>query len=197
MDLKPSLRTRISLVRARRSAAERVTAGQRIAEHAVAAWSGLQVVAAYAAVGSEPPTRPLLDGLRECGVAVWLPVVEGDRLDWAPYDGWDQLAVGPFGLRQPGGVRLGVDALRRSDLVLVPALAADAQGNRLGRGGGFYDRALAGVVVPTVAVVFEDEVLDEIPTEPHDVRLDGLLTPAGLVATAAEGRSVPGVPRPR
>ena len=193
MESKAALRRRITLVRERRTPAEREHAEARLAAHGVPAWRGLKVVAGHAAVGSEPPTRALLDGLRAAGVTVWLPVIDGERLDgagldWAPYEGWDLLVAGPFGLHEPAGPRLGPDAPARADLVLVPALAVDGHGHRLGRGGGFYDRALAGVDVPVVAVVYDDERVDTVVTEPHDVPVDAVISPAmGLTRADRDG----------
>src|SRR5262249_57983584 len=108
---------------------------------------------------------------------------DGD-LDWASYEGPDSLAAGPRGLLEPGPAepRRGPGAIARADLVLVPALAADRSGNRLGKGGGSYDRALArvGGLVPTVALLFDGELLDEVPAGPHDV-------PVRLAAQPGEG----------
>ena len=197
MESKAALRRRITHTRERRTPDERADAGARLADHGVPAWRGLKVVAGHAAVGAEPPTRALLDGLRATGVTVWLPVIDADRLDgagldWAPYEGWDLLVTGPFGLREPAGPRLGPDAPARADLVVVPALAVDAAGHRLGRGGGFYDRALAGVHVPLVAVVYDDERVDAVMTEPHDVAVDAVLSPAmGLTRVERDGARQP------
>jgi 5-formyltetrahydrofolate cyclo-ligase len=66
-------------------------------------------------------------------------------------------------------------------VVLVPALAVDRRGRRLGRGGGYYDRTLASLAGPAYAVVYDDEVVEEVPVEPHDVAVAGALTPSGLV----------------
>jgi 5-formyltetrahydrofolate cyclo-ligase len=121
----------------------------------------------------------LLDALRAAGVRVLLPVVTGERLDWATYDGEGALAEGPLGLAEPSGHRLGSDALAAADVVLVPALAVDRSGHRLGRGRGYYDRALAAVSVPVIAVVFDDDVIDDVPVEAHDRDVDGRLTPSG------------------
>jgi 5-formyltetrahydrofolate cyclo-ligase len=196
MESKPALRERLSLVRAARSPAGRQAAGLRLAEHGVSAWGGLSLVAAYASVDAEPPTEALLDGLLAAGVTVWLPVIDGTALGWAPYEGWDRLVEAPMGLRRPTGPPIGPAGLARADLVVVPALAVDDRGNRLGRGGGYYDRALAGNAVPTVAVVFDDEIVDAVPIEAHDVPVDAMLSPAGLVAvTRDDARSVPGAVR--
>jgi 5-formyltetrahydrofolate cyclo-ligase len=138
-------------------------------------------VAAYVSVGAEPGTGPLLARLRRLGTRVLLPVVSGGTLDWAAYDGPETLAAGRFGLREPTGARLGPSGLAGADLVLLPALAVDARGGRLGRGGGFYDRALVGLPRGRlVAVVHAFEVVAEVPVEPHDVRVGAVLTPVGL-----------------
>jgi 5-formyltetrahydrofolate cyclo-ligase len=112
---------------------------------------------------------------------VLLPVgpVAGSELAWAVDTG--RLVPGRFGLLEPVGPRLGPTAIGTADVVVVPALAVSRAGVRLGRGGGYYDRALRhardGALV--VAVVFDDEVVDEVPAEPHDHRVDVVVTPAG------------------
>ena len=118
-------------------------------------------VAAYVSVGREPGTARLLDALRAAGKRVILPVLLPDLdLDWAVYDGRDSLAPAGRGLLEPIGPRLGVDAVATADVVLVPGLAVSADGHRLGRGGGSYDRALARVPVGTFTCVllYDDEV---------------------------------------
>jgi 5-formyltetrahydrofolate cyclo-ligase len=101
---------------------------------------------------------------------VLLPVIVGERrLDWARYDGAGSLADGPLGLAEPAGPRLGAAALHDADLVVVPALAVDRAGHRLGRGRGYYDRALE----------YDDDILDDVPVEPHDRSVQALLTPSG------------------
>ena len=103
-----------------------------------------RTVAAYVSVGREPGTRALLDALRARGVRVLLPVLLPDNdLDWAAYEGPDALARAGRGLLEPAGPRLGPDAVTGADAVLLPGLAVDGGGMRLGRGGGSYDRVLA------------------------------------------------------
>lgn len=139
-----------------------------------------QTVCAYLAVGGEPGSVGMLDVLREAGYRVLLPVVVGAApLDWAEYDG--ALRPGPYGLREPAGAVLGPAAIGSAALVLVPALAVDHRGVRLGRGGGHYDRSLPLARGPKVAVVRESEFVPSLPAEPHDVLMDAVLTPAGLV----------------
>jgi 5-formyltetrahydrofolate cyclo-ligase len=181
MEAKRLLRSRLIAARAARTAAEVAAAGAAMAEHAMRAWSEAGTVAAYAATGAEPPTRPAMDRLRAMGVTVLVPVVVGTGLRWAPYEGWERLVPGPFGLLQPTGPLLPVDVLRHVDVVASPALAVDRQGHRLGRGGGYFDRALADVAPSSaVAVVFDDEVVDEVPVEEHDRDVGAVLTPSGL-----------------
>jgi 5-formyltetrahydrofolate cyclo-ligase len=102
---------------------------------------------------------------------------------------------------QPGGPRLGLDAICAADLVLVPALAVDRRGRRLGRGGGSYDRALArlfgaagrssgtGSAVLICAVIFDEELLDEVPTDVHDQPVGAVLTPTRLARVPIEATS--------
>jgi 5-formyltetrahydrofolate cyclo-ligase len=176
---KPAIRQRVLAARATRSVAELSAAARGLAAQ-LPEWGALERVAAYVSVGAEPPTEPLLEAWHDAGVEVWLPVVEGSDLRWATYAGAAALAAGPLGLRQPRGPRRSSDVLAGLDLVLVPALAVDVRGHRLGRGAGFYDRAVAGVGAPTFAVVFDDEVLDEVPVEAHDVAVTGWLTPTTI-----------------
>lgn len=179
MSAKQSQRAAATARRAARPVEERQAAGEALAGHGLAAWSGAGCVAAYLGVGTEPPTVPLLERLRAAGVRVVLPVIAGERLDWAAYDGEDALAAGPLGLVEPTGPQLGSDALLAAAVVLIPALAVDRSGHRLGRGRGYYDRALVAVTVPVIAVVFDDDVVDDVPVEAHDRDVDGWLTPTG------------------
>ena len=144
-------------------------------------------VAAYVSTGSEPPTRPLIDALHAAGVRVLLPVLctDGD-LDWAAYEGPDALRPSAVRsrLEEPAGRALGRGSVADAGVVLVPALAVDRSGRRLGRGGGSYDRALlrAGAEARLVAVLHDGEVLDDVPAEPHDVPVDAVLLPGGYAA---------------
>lgn len=140
------------------------------------------LVCCYVPVGSEPGSPELITSLASAGRRVLLPVVVGAApLDWAYYSGPDSLTPGPYGLLQPSGPRQGAAAIGQADLVLVPALAVDRAGHRIGRGGGHYDRSLplARPGAPLVAVVRDDEVVDALPYEPHDVLMTAVLTPNG------------------
>ncbi|WP_328538263.1 5-formyltetrahydrofolate cyclo-ligase [Streptomyces sp. NBC_00344] len=143
-------------------------------------------VAAYVSVGREPGTRPLLDALRERGVRVLLPVLLPDNdLDWGHYEGARSLVPAGRGLLEPGGERLGAAAVLGAGAVLLPGLAVDRRGMRLGRGGGSYDRVLAriaqgGARPALVMLLHDNEVVARVPDEPHDHPVQAVVTPSGV-----------------
>jgi 5-formyltetrahydrofolate cyclo-ligase len=182
---KLALRDRLVTARRRRSLLELREAAEDIAAHLMAAEPVRRAatVAAYVSVGVEPGTGPLLEALRASGRRVILPVLRSDNdLDWAAYDG--QVVAAARGLLEPTGPRLGQEAVATADVVLAPGLAVDRTGMRLGRGGGSYDRTLGRVPVGTFTCVllYDDEVLDTVPAEPHDRPVTAAVTPSGLRA---------------
>jgi 5-formyltetrahydrofolate cyclo-ligase len=180
---KSILRRRLAAARAALPDAERVAAGRLIRDHVLEMpqVSAAGTVAAYYSIGTEPDTHGLIFALWKRGSYVVLPVLlpDGD-LDWASYEGPDSLAPGPKGLLQPVEPVRGPGTVARADVVLVPALAVDTSGNRLGRGGGSYDRALArvGGQVPTIALLYDGELLDRVPAEPHDRPVRAVVRPS-------------------
>jgi 5-formyltetrahydrofolate cyclo-ligase len=173
---KAALRVRLRAARAAMEPGERSAAGRGLRDAVLslpeAEMAG--TVAAYFSVGAEPDTRGLVFALWKRGSYVLLPLLRDDGdLDWASYEGPDSVrphADGRRGLAEPVEPPRGVDAIARAALVIVPALAVDRQGMRLGQGRGCYDRALARVsaAVPTVALVYDSELVDEVPAAPHD-----------------------------
>ncbi|MDX5565601.1 5-formyltetrahydrofolate cyclo-ligase [Streptomyces sp. ID05-04B] len=149
-----------------------------------------RTVAAYVSVGGEPGTLTLLDALHARGVRVLLPALLPDNdLDWGTYAGEGSLAPvrhgGRTALLEPTGERLGPDAVTDADVVLLPGLAVDAGGMRLGRGGGSYDRVLArlatvGARPSLVVLLYDDEVVGRLPAEPHDRPVHAVVTPSGV-----------------
>lgn len=145
-------------------------------------------IAGYVPIGSEPGVDhgtglALPESLRAAGIGLLLPLFRPDRdLDWAWYAGPASLVGGPRGLREPpADAGLGLAAVAAAELVVVPALAVGLDGGRLGRGAGCYDRALARVPagVPIVALIYDDELLASVPTEPHDRSVTDVVTPTG------------------
>ncbi|MFI1168638.1 5-formyltetrahydrofolate cyclo-ligase [Streptomyces sp. NPDC020801] len=147
-------------------------------------------VAAYVSVGTEPGTVVLLDALRARGVRVLLPALLPDNdLDWGAYTGEGSLARvqhgGKMALFEPSGERLGPDAVTAADVVLLPGLAVDARGMRLGRGGGSYDRVLArleraGAHPALVVLLYDSEVVEHLPDQAHDRPVQAVVTPSGV-----------------
>ena len=188
-EQKAALRSRLLAARAELTAEQR-TAAARAIRDALLERPEVQMagtIAAYYSVGAEPDTRGLLFALWKRGSYVLLPLLRPDGdLDWASYEGPESLVPGPRGLLEPGEPPRGPGAVARADVVLVPALAVDRAGNRLGRGGGSYDRALArvGPLVPLIALVYDAELLDRVPAEPHDVKVRAAVSPgAGITMT--------------
>jgi 5-formyltetrahydrofolate cyclo-ligase len=185
---KAALRRDALARRAARPPDERARVAAALATHAVALSQAVDaaLVAAYVGVGDEPGTLPALEALVAAGTEVLLPVTltdEGERsLAWARYEGAERLLRARYGLLEPAGERLPPSVLAAAGLVLVPALLVDRSGNRLGRGAGYYDRALAGLRAPAYAVVHDDEVVAGLPAEPHDVVMTGALTPSGALS---------------
>jgi len=137
-------------------------------------------------MGGEPGTHDLINTLRDDGTRVLLPVLLADNdLDWAVYDGPAALARTTRGLLEPTGERLGPEAVTHAQAVLLPGLAVDHAGVRLGRGGGSYDRVLerlarAGTRPALVVLLYANEVVDTVPREPHDHLVDAAVTPEGV-----------------
>lgn len=186
---KTLLRKRLLAARAALSAESLADAAESLARQGVelAELAEASTVAAYVSVGREPGTRALLDALHARGVRVLLPVLLPDNdLDWASYEGPERLAKAGRGLLEPVGPRLGPEAVCAADAVLLPGLAVDARGMRLGRGGGSYDRVLARLVragtdPALVVLLYADEVVARVPEEPHDHPVHAVVTPKGVI----------------
>jgi 5-formyltetrahydrofolate cyclo-ligase len=182
---KLALRDQLLTARNRRGLLEVGEAARALAEHVLAAPEirRAATVTAYVSVGTEPGTTGLLDALVGLGKRVVLPVVLPDLdLDWAVYEGPTSLAPARLGLLEPVGTRLGPDSVGTADLLLIPGLAVSPIGDRMGRGGGCYDRALARVPVgtPVWVLLYDEELGIDVPVEPHDRPVTGAVTPSGL-----------------
>jgi 5-formyltetrahydrofolate cyclo-ligase len=198
---KAVLRKRLLAARSGLPADQRRDAG-RLIRDALLDLPALQMagtVAAYYSVGAEPDTRGLVYALWKRGTYVLLPLLRPDGdLDWASYEGPDSLVPGPRGLREPGEPARGIEAVTRADVVLAPALAVDHLGNRLGRGGGSYDRALArvGPLIPVIALLYDAELLGHVPAESHDTPVRAVVRPASGITLLPAGPHPPPQPTP-
>jgi 5-formyltetrahydrofolate cyclo-ligase len=159
---------RAALLAARRARPDRAAADRAIRHALVELAAGLRTVAGYVPLGTEPGGAELPEALAAACDQLLVPLMLPDRdLDWTVYD---------------DDVRLGPAAIADADLVIVPAVAVDRSGVRLGRGGGSYDRALARVPDSTliVAALYHDELVGALPFEDHDRRVHAVATPAGV-----------------
>ena len=203
---KRSLRRELLTVRSRLTADDVRETGTLLAARALELpeLAHARTAAAYVSVGSEPGTRALLDTLHARGVRVLLPALLADNdLDWGTYDGRDSLVrvrhAGGAALLEPAGRRLGPEAVLAADVVLLPGLAVDERGMRLGRGGGSYDRVLArleqAAADPALAVLlYDSEVVGRVPEEPHDRPVHAAVTPSGVRRFPGPSPASPPVP---
>ncbi|WP_195908914.1 5-formyltetrahydrofolate cyclo-ligase [Microlunatus sp. Gsoil 973] len=151
----------------------------------------LGTVACYLSVPPEPGTLQLIAWLASRGVRVLLPVFTEPATpaeptgepDWAAYAGPEHLRQGPRSLIEPTTPAMGADALSEAQLIILPGLAGNTGGDRLGRGGGWYDRALrhADGAAVTVLLLNDDEVVEAIPTHRHDRTVDVIITPTRVL----------------
>ncbi|XAS66358.1 5-formyltetrahydrofolate cyclo-ligase [Micrococcaceae bacterium Sec5.7] len=195
MSSKEEIRTRHRRGRAELDVARLNAAGSAIATHGLewaAEISGgrAAAIAVYLGVGSEPPTLPLMTALHKAGHSVLLPVCEpGRTLSWVYWTPRSVFVSSRFApIQEPAGERHGTDIMRTVAAVFLPATAVDRSGNRIGQGGGYYDKFLAALEarewsLPLAAVVFDSELLPagSIPAEPFDRRVPAVLTPAGYI----------------
>lgn len=175
---KKQLRTKLNADRAARqyNPNEASELNIHLAELCLA--NGVKKVTCYLPFGNEPDTELFIDWALDNQIEVLLPVSKSDgTLEWVNFDG--DTKVGIFGFHEATGTPVPPHAI---DLAIIPALAVDANGSRLGKGKGFYDRALLEFepTPPIVAVVFETEILSEVPAETHDHPVDAAVTPSGI-----------------
>lgn len=137
-------------------------------------WQSAGSVCAFASLRGEPDA---LDPWPQ-DKRVALPRVAGDELVFHWITGREELLLGSFGILEPPAD--ASPAGNEFDLILVPGLAFDLRGGRLGRGRGYYDRFLAGATGLRVGVCFEDQIVADVPLEPHDLRMDFVVTPSSI-----------------
>lgn len=182
-DAKQQLRTIIRTQRHRFNEAQIHEAGRAIKAHVLELARDYNTIACYVSFNEEPPTQDLIEELYQAGKRILVPKL-GPKLnrDWAYYEGKDELADrSPNRPKEPGGAAMDSSALAAVDLVLTPALAVDREGNRLGQGGGWYDRALPYVKrgTPIYALLYTQELLAHtiLPTDNFDIPVSGVVTP--------------------
>src|ERR1700712_2949261 len=144
---------------------------------------GATYIAAYLSTPDEPPTREFLAWACRSGIKVILPISRADGLlDWAPYDAEDEMSD-IQGMPAPTSEVLSPMTINDVGLILVPAATVDRSGMRMGWGQGYFDKTLGSMekCPPVYAVIFDEELVDSVPSEVHDKRVDGVVTPGGVV----------------
>lgn len=179
---KAALRAAMRACIASVPSARRASASQEICRRLLAqpVWQEARNVLLFVPRRDEPDIWPLADLAQRSGKIIALPrfLPGSNRYEAAVVDeAARDLVPGKFGIREPAP-DCPVIALNRLDLVLVPALAFDWHGRRLGRGKGFYDRLLADVSGTTCGVALDEQLVADLPVEPHDILLNCILTPS-------------------
>jgi 5-formyltetrahydrofolate cyclo-ligase len=183
---KDQIRAIVARTRTARSAADRSACDEARTRSVLSALGGWRpvVVAAYANVAGEPATGDLVEAIA-AWATVLLPVLTpmaGSRgPDWAVYEGRDRMRPGVWGLPEPTGSRLGAEAILGADLVIVPGLAGTPGGDRLGTGGGWYDRALVGSAAPRWLLLHDDEVYESLPVDDWDLPVSAVVTERRII----------------
>ncbi len=164
---KQQLRRQLSASRPQPSAGLTEQLVALVAQHAA------KTVASYSPLPSEPDVTEF-NSWAAGKLNLVLPRVSGHDLEFAE----GKLREGAFGIAEPTGTAVPIAEI---DLMIVPALAADMAGNRLGKGKGFYDRVLANYSGKRIAVIFDSELIESVPSEPHDQQVQIIVTPLRTV----------------
>jgi 5-formyltetrahydrofolate cyclo-ligase len=194
---KAALREQLLVARSGVADAIRAAEARMLSEHLELVVTSGSTVCAYVPVGTEPGSIEIVDMLLRRSRRVLLPVARTTGDDVPLPLGWGEyrpgaLVPGPWGLLEPPEPVLPESALGEASLVIVPALAVDHQGVRLGRGRGFYDRSLVGrdPQARLVAMVRDVEFVGELPAEAHDVPMTHVITPRrGVIALVPRGHT--------
>lgn len=194
-EAKARLRAAIRRERLQRSERRRHEAAAAFRDHVLAlpVIQEARCVSVYASRPHEPSTGPLIEALHRRHVKVLVPLLgDGLQRGWGVYRGIDDLIErAPGRPPEPSGDFMPSSALAEADVIVVPALAVDTSGTRLGQGGGWYDRALVDARrdAPVIALTFANEVrdarVDPLPRERHDLGVSMVVTPEGASALPA------------
>ena len=187
-DRKRHIRRSIHAVRQRLSEAERLARSRRVWERvaALSCYQHARVVLGYMAFDHEVLTDGLMQQAMASGKQLVLPMVLGDRQDMALYvieDLGCDVAPGYRGILEPQPQRTRAVAPETLELALIPGIAFDLRGGRLGFGTGFYDRLLSRLPqgIPTVGLAFDFQVIPRLPLQPHDMLLDAIATEKRII----------------
>ena len=139
-------------------------------------WQEAGTLLLYYPLADEVDVRSLVQNAYNNGKRVLLPVCRGENLELHLYEGEDSLSPGAFGIMEPTGSLFVVEDYSEIQLALIPGMAFDRVGHRLGRGKGYYDRLLPRLATTWLqGVCFPFQLLDEVPSEPHDISVQEVI----------------------
>ena len=192
-DAKRALRAELRERRQMMSQAARDAAAEGIRAQldALVDRVGARSISCFLSIPSEPGPRDFVAGAVARGIRVLLPITRKDGLlDWIVATPDGDITEGMFGLPEPVGEVLGPIAVNDVDLMVIPAAAIDRRGMRLGWGRGFFDKTIGSMerCPPVYAVVYDSEVLDEVPSDRHDQPVTGVVTPTQTLTLAPARR---------
>lgn len=169
---KRELRQQIRTQKRRLSAAELAVMSEDICSKvlALASWQEAGTLLLYYPLPDEVDVRVLIKDAFESGKKVLLPVVKGDELELHLYEGEASLKEGAFGIMEPTGPLFAPKHYDEIELAIIPGMAFDSAGHRLGRGKGYYDRLLPNLkATKLIGICFPFQFLEEVPAEAHDI----------------------------
>ena len=153
---------------------------ERVQEHIVKSreFQSAKIVGAYFATGSEVKTDLLIGEAKRLGKVVALPRTEGDMINFYEMSSTDELVAGRFGIMEPPPEH----PARRIDLLIIPGIAFDKQGYRLGYGKGYYDRYLSEKKSQfAIGLAYNFQLLESLPHDEHDAKMDAIATEDGIL----------------
>jgi 5-formyltetrahydrofolate cyclo-ligase len=182
MSSKANLRAELTQIRKTRNVSS--TEAEQFASFTVSLLTEKMLdVAVYHATAIEPPTSLLINELSK-NRNIYLPKVSKSNLVWVKNP--LEFTTGAFNILEPVGEELSLENYPEINALILPALAADKKGLRLGKGGGYYDRLLSKInpQILKIALLFDHEIFEEIPSEPHDKKVDYLVTEKRIIKTS-------------
>lgn len=174
--MKDEIRYKYKIKRKYFQHSRREVADGAICDNVLALFSGMDCFFIYNSFGAETDTKNIIASLISRGKRVLLPRVEGDEMVPVEYREGDELAKSAFGVYEPQGQAY----TGKIDVVIVPLLAVNSRGYRLGYGGGYYDRFLKGAAAVKVGIAYDFQLTDEFEEDGWDEPLDLLITERGI-----------------